>query len=697
MPQSLATGRSPFWPPSFVRSNAGDLFISNGIDEILRWNGTDATAHSAGIAAPATGVTVGSSGSGSITGTYYAYVRYGDADGNFSSLSPISSVHSPSSKAQIDYTNVPVSSESRVTKRQIFRNTNGQTTTFYLDTEISDNSTTTGSSTKTDTQLQASTELPILNPDGTVNANRFGEPPDHKAYIANHQDRLWFAGDVTYNQGSVQVTNGSSTVTGRGTAWTSSMADREFYVVGDSDRYVISSVNVGAQTLALTENYGGTTDLFALYAIRPDRDERQKVYFSEAGEPESVQSTNSFKIQEPDDADDVTGLMALGHFLFVLMNRHIYRINFAYDPTEDVSVHPVVFRGSLNNRTWVRVEDKAYMMDREGIHRFEGAHNGGVTVHISEPIQDYFRNNRINWRASRWFFASHSPGEEVVRFHVALGGQYLPKHALCYHYRHEAWWVESFPFQLGAACLAFIGNGQGNVLGSEFETIYAQGHGTADGVYNYSLNNTLRGTATASSLYSLTDSAASFPSTGLVNAPLAIVEGRGKGQVRRVTSVSGTTRLYIKTPWAIKPDTTSKYQLGAVPWVIKTGRYRFIDRDRYPVDEYNTRRAVLVAEPTENEAQVDIQTYLNHETVPNTNLVTLGTDCGVFTSGGQYVIDITHDPNNDGVFFSGYRHIEFSGTIIDPRFSDNWMILNLSGFQALDRVIVHEVTIDGVV
>ena len=199
MPQSLATGRSPYFPPSFVRSNMGDMFISNGIDEILRWNGTTSAAQSAGITAPSTAATVASSGSGSITGTYYAYVRFGDADGNFSSLSPISTVHSPASKAQIDYSSVPVSSETRVTLRQIFRNTNGQTDVYYLDATISDNSTTTATSTKTDAQLLTSTALPILNADGTINANRFTPPPDHKAYIANLHDRFWYAGDVTYN------------------------------------------------------------------------------------------------------------------------------------------------------------------------------------------------------------------------------------------------------------------------------------------------------------------------------------------------------------------------------------------------------------------------------------------------------------------------------------------------------------------
>src|SRR5687767_14317503 len=91
MPQALTTGRSHFWPPSFLRSNKGELFISNGVDPILRWNGLTSTTQNAGLVAPTVKLTIAGSGTAGLTGTYTAYYRFVDADGIPSSLSPISS------------------------------------------------------------------------------------------------------------------------------------------------------------------------------------------------------------------------------------------------------------------------------------------------------------------------------------------------------------------------------------------------------------------------------------------------------------------------------------------------------------------------------------------------------------------------------------------------------------------------------
>lgn len=73
---------------------------------------------------------------------------------------------------------------------------------------------------------------------------------------------------------TISASTGSPTITGTGTSFTSGMVGSAFWsytgtatlvptsnASGDSKTYVISAVNVGAQTLTLTENYAGTTNL----------------------------------------------------------------------------------------------------------------------------------------------------------------------------------------------------------------------------------------------------------------------------------------------------------------------------------------------------------------------------------------------------------------------------------------------------
>ncbi len=69
----------------------GDVLWCNGIDPMLRFTPPLALTENAGVAAPRGGpLSVVGSGTGNITGTFNAYIRYIDREGNPSSLSPIS-------------------------------------------------------------------------------------------------------------------------------------------------------------------------------------------------------------------------------------------------------------------------------------------------------------------------------------------------------------------------------------------------------------------------------------------------------------------------------------------------------------------------------------------------------------------------------------------------------------------------------
>lgn len=69
----------------------------------------------------------------------------------------------------------------------------------------------------------------------------------------------------------------------------------------------------------------------------------------------------------------------------------------------------------------------------------------------------------------------------------------------------------------------------------------------------------MRGTASSATSTSLTDSSGNFAKVTTA-WKLSIYDGTGAGQIRSVTSVTGTTQINVAA-WTTTPDTTSKYAL----------------------------------------------------------------------------------------------------------------------------------------
>jgi hypothetical protein len=580
-------------PDSFAESADGIVLVADGVSRPVRWDGIEPQAVPAGVAAPATAVALSGTGSGSVTGDYVAYVRYVDKYGLVSDLSPASAEVTLASAGTVIYTGIPTPSESRVARRQILRNTAGQESTFYVDIDTTDLSSTALSSTKDDDTLSTQEAVPLLDSNGDLFANRNGLPPDDKPLLAFHLTRMWAAGEVSYAEGSCEVTQGSATVTGRATEWTEEMAGRELHVAGATKSYEIASADADAQTLTLTEPYTDATDAFAAYAIRPFPARQNLLQFSEPNLPESWPATNALEL--PEDGDRVTGLMPHDSFLYVLKTRRVYRVTAQNDPADDGYIFLTCNRGCVNDRCWVAADEVVYLLDEGGVYAFDGSDS---PKSVSTPVQTYFRRtgpgDRVNWAASAFFHAAHSPQEECVRFFVTLRGEYLPRHALCYAYRADKWWVEEYPARVGSSCLGRTGRPTAGwqrttetpFLGSAGGRILARGGESLDGVPDSP--GTLAGDVTGAGVLTLTDSHAAFGD--LTAVPVAITRGRGRGQVRVVES-NTATELTVDRPWAVRPDSTSGYQVGGIA-------YRFLSaRMRYAPSEVRDQAACEVTFP----------------------------------------------------------------------------------------------------
>lgn len=560
---------------SFAQSADGVVLVANGQDPMLRWDGYTSTATPAGVTPPAAAPIVTASGSGSIDGTYYAYLRFVDRFGNYSNLSPVSGPGAAIAAGTITFSNLAVPQQSTVERRQILRNTAGQTDVFYVDVDTTDLFSTSLSSTRVDGDL-ATQEQSVVADD----AVDFGVPPADKPFLVWHQNRMYALGIEPYQDGSCEVAFGSATVQGRGTNWKATFAGRYFYTPDGGRSYLVDACDPVAQTLTLTDTYTGPTDLFAAYAVKPAPGESNSFGWSGPNQPEAWNPLD--KLNLPEDGDTVTGGMNYGSYLYLLKTRRMYRLIVRSDPAVDGRLFLACNRGAINNRCWVVVDETVFLMDQGGVYAYKGDDQG---EQVSTAIQDMFSAEepgtgpKINMRASRYFHACLSPREEVVRWHVALAGDFVPRHAICYAYKEGKWSIERLPCRAGASVLSRIGGGPGTVaeaaeqhfVGSSGGRVIAPGLAALDG---NPVGGTTRGTVGSAGWLSLTDPSAAFASDA-VGVPVVIVSGPGRGQYRMVTAVSGGTRLSLDRPWRVKPDATSTYQLGGIPFAYASQRVRW--------------------------------------------------------------------------------------------------------------------------
>lgn len=682
---SILGGVSNTRPVNFARAPDGHVFMTNGLQPAYKWDGIRYQARTVGVTPPTTAATMAFSGTGSLTGTYTAYVRFVDEDGNPSNLSPISSSVTASAAATVTYTSVPVPTEAKVTRRQVLRNTAGQALTYYVDVDTTDLTVTTLTSTNTDTLLAANEAVPLFDAEGNSLANRYTVPPADKPYMVAYQDRMFAAGEVSVTEGSLIVTNGSLTVTGIATNWTESLEGRLLYVVGTGRSYEVDEVNVENQTMTLTETYKGSTDPFAVYSIRSSPAQRRTVYFSEPGLYEAWPATNGITLEE--NGDEVTGLMPADSFLFLLQRRHTYRLTYSQGPLVDGGLFLATRRGCVNNRSWVQFDGDAYCLDEQGAYKFAG---GDDAESVSESIRDLFwldhedNGLHVNWNARDWFHASHSKDESCVRWFVAMSGSRLPRHALVYNYAASAWWIEEYAFPISASCLTDGALPRPLVCGPA-RKVFAQGVSTLDGPDPGS--GTTRGTMTAATLTSITDGLASFPASRLTGHPVVIVDGTGKGQTNLIASVSGTEITLVR-PWLIQPDTTSVYQLGGVSWRWRSGLYRWINKEG---DQQ--RRVEILFRPVAADAQMDLRIFKDFASAAdkwgrNWPPSTLDRDAvHVVNDEEDAVVDLTQSVGFAQVRLSGRRDLYVEKADV--------VAVELAGVSATVPVTVYEVNLEG--
>lgn len=596
----IATGLDPFGTLTFAAVSSGRLFAASGLGPLLRWDGLSSQFVQSGVPAPPFPVVLGQSGVGTISGTYTAYVRFLDADGNVSSLSPISNTLVVNNVQAVLYGNVIGTSDARVVRKQILRNTSGQATVYYVDVDTTNVAGANFSSTNTDSQLAANEPVALFDELGQSLANRFGVARNDKPLVVHHLGRLFLAGEAPYSTGHIEITNNSNLVVGVGTRWTSSLVGRVLYPRASAGSAQIASVDAVNQSLTLTAVWTGNTAKFSEYTIRQPPAERNILYWSEAGLPDAWSATSGVEVG--DVGEPITGIIPASSFLYIFQRRSAWRFTYQRDPARDAAVFRAFRRGILNQRVWAQQADRTFAMDEAGIYLFD---NSEQVQDISAPIRDVFWSEdspwRINWSSSQWFHCLHDQPKSIVRWFVCLGYNGLPRHALVFNYLLQQWWVEEYPWPIGASDVAYAGHPFPVVAASAFRLMSF--NGTLDGV-SAGTGSALRDRVAGATQTSLT-TAGQFPSEVSKRATVAIVEGRGKGQMRVISAISTDRKLLTVTlPWLILPDATSVYQIGAVNYRWRSRRLRWNS------DELSTpRRLELMFRPTRTAAVANVRMF----------------------------------------------------------------------------------------
>jgi hypothetical protein len=677
MPATLDTSRSAHVPTSRALLPDGTHLVANGLDLARRYDGF--TIENAGLPAVTHGSFSGAgSGAGSINGKYYFAVQYEDDEGYQGNLSSLLSFTAASDDT-VTYSNVPVSGDSRVAKRRIYRGR--QSRVLYLDATISDNVTTSTTSTKTNTQLVLQTTLSILNPDGTANARRFGRPPNFMQQVVYHQDRTFWLLPLRYSEGMAQVTASSQSVNIIGGTVKNSMVGRRFAVEGVATEYIVTAASPSASTIRLSVNYAGSTNAFAKYAVYPPRENFNGVYPSYGGEPESVNAADRINVDSDlTNEEDLTGGFRFGSFLYLATASNLFKWSFRTDPALG-SIDPQVPRGLIWWRCAARAEGFVYLIDRHGPYRF----NGGLDDSIGAGVEDYFQD-KIVWDQHKWFHATANETEGAVRFFVCLDGSFYPKHALCYSYTTGQWWEETYPWEIAASTTVpapiarklICGTTQARVLVMDSPT-----DGTTKKI-------TSRYSVSSASVLRLTVSSADWQDSDLLNAPVEIVEGTGIKQQRRILQADKATgRLWVDRPFLTKPDNTSVVQVGGIHYTLVTKTFTNGDKGDGQIR--------LQVDATQNEQTMDLALYEAQMQTATTSAITRSFPAGpAWTKGSEWgrtrLKKARTGSNWDGVVEASFA-APVSGR--SPAHSRHTQIA-LDGCANQEPVVIHSAELSGV-
>lgn len=176
--KSSLSGTSLIYAKMPVNIGKVDYLFVAGTDPMIKV-ATDGTVTNWGIDAPSTNPSAADGGAGSLAaGTYqYMVVFRNSTTGSVSNSNPTAASVTVGASRQVSLTSIPVSSDTQVDSRQIYRTTAGGTVFFFLATIANNTATTytdTGGTALSATQLQTDNLQPGEGISGVIYGDAVG-------------------------------------------------------------------------------------------------------------------------------------------------------------------------------------------------------------------------------------------------------------------------------------------------------------------------------------------------------------------------------------------------------------------------------------------------------------------------------------------------------------------------------------------
>lgn len=700
MASTIVTGLHVEQDICFAKTPFGELFMTNGIDRGRKWDGVAAAGVVIGLDAPPSAPTVTEDNGGSSEiGDYQCAYRFGDAQGNYSDLSPITTVTTSGINKRFDWDTIPIASgtdsSARITKRQLFRTTVDEADIYYLVHEIADNSTTsyTASDTLSDETLSNQSELPVLNDDDSVNANRFGLPPTNKAVCVVYQDRMFYFADVVYGTGTVSVSNTGTAVTGSGTSFNRYMVGRYIYMVGDVVGYLITGYT-SATEIAIAAHTGALSGV--AYEIRSAPTDRNLIYFSEPEEFESVpRAQNNYLLQEEaNEEDDLVGGYMTGAYLYLCQKNHTYAFSYTRQPHLDGGSALAFRRGLFNHNCHSRGVSQdggaiEFCMDRLGPY----AVVGGKVTDIGRALRNKFIDGTVTLSASRRFSVSVNQNTETAHFYIQTSADSDVTRSLTYNYALNRWSEDTYTWALGGGTMLETSSGQPIFYIGYLDAFHRENYSaSADG-------GTTTVDLTVASIISndIVSSSSGFTSA-MVGMPLVVTSGSDRNATYKITAYTSGTRVTVSpTPLPAAGDT---FSVRGISCAIKTG---ILDYPRNAM-EHNERAIEVYFKPLDTSNSlpnlpkyIDIRHYMNYNTSPENAAMSVPQNddqCAIDVDNPNGYVDIRATRNPD-LTNPGWSRKLFSGRNAHGVAADRFISVELKFTATGEPVEISEIDIVG--
>lgn len=521
----------------------------------------------------------GSSAAGNLTGRYYSWVSYYSTKyDRESDLSPISNVADLNGQA-MSLSGIPTSSDSQVDARRIYRSLAGGTVP-HLEATILDNVTTTKVLNMTDAALSQKTR----HPSGEAGSGKYN-PPLAMPYMVKYKNRILIAGSKTYSRGTVDATNGSATFTfGDGAQVDESFVGRELRLDGQTKKYLIESVNVGANTCVarppedlVSGVYTGTTANNSAFEVTGD----ENLVVTSFIDDDNIPRPHGFPLDESQTVeggrpgDSINGLALAGDVVLVPKRFSTYILEGDYPPwtlnriSDNIGcvADATIAQDDQGNAIWLAGKTGVALSD-------------GYTVRIiTDHLSDIFSGEHELGLNSEMFSQAHAVYNSQEGFYYLFCASADSEEndvVLVLDTTNEdptTWdWYYYDGIKAASSTIVYDEDGVASVVIGDYQGFISK---LGVGYYDSVESGTLTGTPTGSTANTLTDSGASFYSTGSkLLGVTVIVKNNTTGVIqKRIISSNTGTQLTVTSNWDENPGTGHTYYIGAYEFFWKSKQY----------------------------------------------------------------------------------------------------------------------------